>query len=39
MILFPLNLHLVVEQNGVLEECGKIVNDLNCVGNLMNKIL
>ena len=23
--------------NGVLDECGKIVNDLKCVGNLMNK--
>ena len=23
--------------NGVLEECGKIVNNPKCVGNLMNK--
>ena len=23
--------------NGLLDECGKIVNDPKCVGNLMNK--
>ena len=37
MILFSLSLHLLVEFNGVLDECSKILNDPNRVSNLMNK--